>query len=121
VLSGNYLAHDLLAYSTRESNNLIFYSLLSAQLWHVFSLPKAESSVFNNTITNNKYVWFAILICLGFTWLAYALPTVRIMLGLETTGGWITVALPLFLGLIPVLIIRLLKVTGLVDRSRTSG
>ena len=121
VLSGTYLAHDPLAYSTRESNNLIFYSLLSAQLWHVFSLPKAESSVFNNTITNNKYVWFAILICLGFTWLAYALPTVRIMLGLETTGGWITVALPLFLGLIPVLIIRLLKVTGLVDRSRTSG
>jgi Ca2+-transporting ATPase len=121
VLSGAYFAQYLLAYSTRESRNLIFFTLLSSQLWHIFSLPKARSSVFNNVITNNKYVWLAILICLGLTWLVYALPSARDMLGLTAIRGWVTIAVPFFLGLIPVLVIRLLKATGLLDRSRISG
>jgi Ca2+-transporting ATPase len=120
VLAGTYLAHNLLAYSKQECNNLIFYTLLSAQLWHVFSLPEAGSSPFNNAITKNKYVWMAILLCLVFTGIAYAITDVRDMLDLEPIAGWLTITIPLCLGLIPVLIIRLLKEVSLWGSSRPS-
>jgi Ca2+-transporting ATPase len=114
ILAGAYLAQGLLDYSTQDNNNLTFYTLLSAQLWHVFSLPNAESSLFNNTVTKNKYVWLAILLCLGLTVVAYAITNVRDMLKLEPITNWLTVIIPLLLGATPVLIIRLLKKVGLL-------
>ncbi|WP_020570091.1 cation-translocating P-type ATPase [Neolewinella persica] len=117
VLSGAYFTQDMLGYSSRQSNNLIFYSLLSAQLWHVFSMPDKEAAFFSNVITRNKYVWLAILLCVLLTGVAYALSNVREVLGLALITDWLTIVVPVLLGLIPVLIIRLLKKAGLLGHT----
>jgi Ca2+-transporting ATPase len=45
-------------------NNMLFWSLALAQLWHSFNLSKGYIFIFKNEVFQNKYVWFALLICL---------------------------------------------------------
>jgi len=70
--------------SPNVSNNLAFYTLILAQLWQVFNLPKSSQSFFNNEITRNKYVWLALLICIAITVAMYFIPTTKAILHLET-------------------------------------
>ena len=64
-------------------NNLAFYTLVGAQLFHVFNLTDRRSSFFRNEITYNPYVWGAIVISLGITAAAYWIPPVAAVLNLE--------------------------------------
>lgn len=105
----NYLGID-----SKVTNNLTFYTLVLSQLVHVFNLPKSNQSFFINQITSNKYVWIAILICMAITLFAYYQPTMQRVLSLQTIGlNEFILVIPF--GLLPVLLIQLLKRLGIIE------
>ena len=89
-------------------NNLAFYTLVGAQLFHVFSLTGKNASFFSNEITANPYVWGAILLSVGITAGAYAIAPVAEVLQLQPMEpGLLGIALLFSLG--SVLLVQVLK------------
>jgi Ca2+-transporting ATPase len=64
-------------------NNVAFITLTFAQLFHVFNMSSKGSGFLNNEITRNKWVWIAILLCSGLILMVYAVPGLRLVLGLS--------------------------------------
>ncbi|MEJ2162943.1 MAG: HAD-IC family P-type ATPase, partial [Robiginitalea sp.] len=115
VLFGKYYL-DLPA---SKINNLAFYTLVGAQLLHVFNHADSHSSFFRNEITINPYIWGAILISVGFTVIAYLIPQVAAVLELERLeAGLFVTAFVFSLG--SVVLVQLLK-TGLVRFEKIFG
>jgi len=44
-------------------NHVAFFALAFAQLSHVFNMREADAHPFHNEITNNKFIWAALLLC----------------------------------------------------------
>ena len=61
---------------------LEFITLAFAQLFHVFNMSSIHSKLLVNEITKNKFVWIAFLICTGLMAVVYAIPQMRLVLGL---------------------------------------
>jgi Ca2+-transporting ATPase len=90
------------------ANNLTFYTLILAQLWHVFNLPNIHQSFFKNEITQNIHIWIALLTCLVITVLAYQIPVVNDVLNL-TFIDWKTLWIVFPFSLFPVLFVQFFK------------
>ncbi|MCB0636184.1 MAG: cation transporting ATPase C-terminal domain-containing protein, partial [Lewinella sp.] len=100
--------------SAGVANNLTFYTLILAQLWHVFNLPSARQSFWRNEITRNHFVWRALALCVFITVAAYAIPIVREVLQLEPMPwGWLALVVPF--SLFPVVFIQFFKRLGLLS------
>jgi Ca2+-transporting ATPase len=65
-------------------NNMAFYTLVLAQLFNVFNMPKHQESFVANEVTRNKWVWGALVLSLLITLSAYLIPPVAEALSLET-------------------------------------
>ena len=52
-------------------NNMAFYTLVLAQLFNVFNIPKRRVSFIKNDVTKNAWVWAAIALSLLITFAAY--------------------------------------------------
>jgi len=65
-------------------NNMAFYTLVLAQLFNVFNMPKRKESFFLNEVTKNPWVWSAIFLSVLITLGAYLLSPVAQALSLET-------------------------------------
>lgn len=87
------------------ANNLTFYTLIFAQLWHVFNLP---DRIFNNVVTKNPYIWMAILLCLLITAGAYWLPVISEILQLQAFSLEL-LGYALVFSFIPMILIQFLK------------
>ncbi len=80
VVYGNFV----LELSPAIINNMAFYTLVLAQLFNVFNMPKLQESFFVNEVTKNPWVWGAIFLSLLITLGAYLIPLVARALSLET-------------------------------------
>jgi Ca2+-transporting ATPase len=89
-------------------NNITFYTLIMAQLWHVFNMSSRETSFFRNQITENKYIWMALLLCIGMTVAAYLIPPSRSALSLVPME-WSHIGIIVIASILPVALIQLLK------------
>lgn len=91
-------------YETQQAVTISFLSLAFARLWHVFNMRAHDSGLFKNEITQNPYIWGALLICTGILLSAVYIPVVAGVLGLVhpdmRAWGIIVVAslLPLIIG-----------------------
>jgi len=65
-------------------NNMAFYTLVLAQLFNVFNMPKRQESFVANEVTRNKWVWGALVLSILITLGAYLMPSVAEALSLET-------------------------------------
>jgi len=74
---------EVLHLDDRTCNNMAFITLTFAQLFHVFNMSSDGSGFLNNEITRNKWVWIAILICSGLILMVFAVPGLRLILGLS--------------------------------------
>lgn len=90
------------------ANSMAFSTIILAQLWHVFNLPDRPRSFLKNTVTQNPYVWLALMGSVGLLALAYWAPPLAKVLHLQPLSwrllGWVLAA-----SWLPVLIIQLLK------------
>lgn len=81
-----------------------FLTLGFAQLWHVFNMRALDAGLFRNEVTENLFVWGALLICIGLIGAAVYLPGLSRVLGMTPIDatGWALVAggslVPLILG-----------------------
>jgi Ca2+-transporting ATPase len=90
-------------------NNVAFITLAFAQLFHVFNMSSAHSNFLVNDITKNKFVWMALVICTILLVLVYAIPQMRLALGLEILSAnlWVVSILA---GLIPLFLVQGYKI-----------
>ncbi|MEB2783811.1 cation-translocating P-type ATPase [Algoriphagus persicinus] len=100
-------------------NNVAFLTLAFAQLFHVFNMSSPSSNLLVNEITKNKFIWIAILICTTLLVLAYSMPQIRLVLGLEvlSTEAWL---LSILAGLIPLVLVQGCKIIKKKKRTNLS-
>ncbi len=75
--------HFALELDPMTINNMAFYTLVLAQLFNVFNIPKSEESFFLNEVTRNRWVWGALVLSLAMTIAAYLVPPVAEALSLQ--------------------------------------
>lgn len=94
---------EFLLVDDKTANNIAFVTLAFSQLFHVFNMASAQSKLVVNEITKNKFIWLAIIVCTGLLIMVFAVPQMRMVLGLTTlnTNVWmisiIASLIPLFL------------------------
>lgn len=93
----------------KVANNMAFITLAFAQLFHVFNMASPHSKLVVNEITTNKFVWLAILLCSGLIVLVYAVPQLRLVLGLTVLPGkvWLVCTIA---ALLPLVLVQLHKI-----------
>lgn len=77
-------ANFVLKLPSESINNMAFYTLVLAQLFNVFNMPKRSESFFKNEVTKNIWVWSAIALSLAITAAAYLISPVARVLELQT-------------------------------------
>lgn len=89
-------------------NNLAFYTLVGAQLFHVFNITDWGTSFFRNEITSNPYVWGAIFVSVGLTAAAYLISPVADVLQLESIE-WSFLGIALLFSMGSVILVQVFK------------
>jgi P-type Ca2+ transporter type 2C len=64
-------------------NNILFFTLIFSQLLHVFNMTSRKEPFMNTGVFKNKYVWYALCLCLVITVLTYIIAPVKVALGLH--------------------------------------
>ncbi len=89
-------------------NNITFFSLAFSQLWHVFNLSSRKISFFKNEITENKFVWAALGLCIVIMLTFYWVSPLNKIIGLQKLNFTIW-SIILITSWIPVVLVQLLK------------
>jgi Ca2+-transporting ATPase len=94
--------------SDEVCNNVAFFSLAFAQLWHVFDMRDAGEDIFNNQVTQNKYVWWAVILCAGVIIASYFIPQMNSVLSYQELdlNVWILIGVT---SVLPLVTIQILK------------
>jgi Ca2+-transporting ATPase len=97
-----------LNYESAICNNITFFSLALAQLWHVLNLSTRKMSFIKNEVTRNVFVWYALLLCILIIVVFYMVPSLKNILGIQTLDKtiWLIIIGTSF---VPVLLIQLFK------------
>lgn len=104
VLGSFVVARVWLGMSDGQAVTVAFLVIAVAQLLHVFNMAESGSRAFDNEITRNPYVWFAVAFCGLILAAAMCAPGLGSVLSLEPIDGrgWLLVAcaslVPLILG-----------------------
>ena len=100
----------------RTCNNAAFITLTFTQLFHVFNMSSDGDGLLNNEITRNKFIWIALLLCCGLLVMVFAIPGMRLVLGLSVLSLklWVvTITVSLF-PLIAIQVYKAISVKRLV-------
>lgn len=108
VLGAEFYVWSIPGTDNSAINNVTFCTLILAQLWNVLNMPDRQSPFFKNQVTRSRYVWLAIIFCLGITGLAYWVPVLRSALTLRPFEQDMLAAI-VTASLLPVALIQLLK------------
>lgn len=89
-----FYAYYALDADVKVCNSIAFFTLSVAQLLNVFNMRDHDENFFNNQVTVNKYVWMALVLCVGALAAAYFIPGLRDILSLQEMGGelWALIA-----------------------------
>ena len=89
-------------------NNILFFALIFSQLFHVFNMGSMGLPFWRTEVIRNRYVWFALGICIGIIVLLYQIAAVRTALSIApmSFADW---AVSIGAGLFAMVIIRLGK------------
>jgi P-type Ca2+ transporter type 2C len=108
VIAAVIYCKQFLMVDNKTANNVAFLTLAFAQLFHVFNMASSKSKLLVNEITKNKFVWFAILICVAQMILVFAVPQLRMVLGLNILSKemWVVA---IGASMLPLLLVQLYK------------
>jgi Ca2+-transporting ATPase len=109
VLAALGIALTQLGMQQQRAITLSFLTLAFAQLWHVFNMRDPDAGLFRNDITENPYVWVALVLSIGMLLLVLYIPFLADLLQLTKPGvdGWFLV---LGLSLLPLIIGQAIQV-----------
>ncbi len=60
VYFSHYALHAWGEWDAALSNNILFFTLISAQLFHVFNMGSMDLPFWRTEVVRNRYVWFAV-------------------------------------------------------------
>ncbi|MDP9079384.1 MAG: cation-transporting P-type ATPase [Bacteroidota bacterium] len=118
VILAVFYCKEVLHSDDRTCNNVAFITLTFAQLFHVFNMSSDGSGFVNNEITRNKWVWIAILMCSGLMLMVFAVPGLRLVLGLSALSFKLWVA-ALTVSLLPLVIFQAFKAVKQMNSPRS--
>ncbi|MGM0666282.1 MAG: cation-translocating P-type ATPase [Bacteroidota bacterium] len=102
VIAAYIYALEVMGLSKEICNNIAFFSLAIGQLLHVFNMREADEAVFNNQVTRNKYIWYALAFCIIILIAAYFIPVVSNALSFERleADAWLLISITAILPLL---------------------
>jgi Ca2+-transporting ATPase len=86
VLGAMLISLYVLDLPERESVTISFLTLAFAQLWHVFNMRERSSSMFNNAIIRNPFIWGALALCTVLLLLTLYVPILSSVLKVANPG-----------------------------------
>jgi Ca2+-transporting ATPase len=95
-------------------NNIVFFSLIMAQLLHVFNMAERRSGIFNNEIVRNSFLWFALASCAVVIFLAFIIQPVRsvLQIGYLEWIDWLIISGCSLMSMVVNRLLKILNVTG---------
>tara|TARA_Y100001980_G_scaffold45816_2_gene27242 strand:+ start:21526 stop:24123 length:2598 start_codon:yes stop_codon:yes gene_type:complete len=114
ILAVFYYGSVHLKYDEVTSNNIAFFTLAFAQLWHPFNLIGRQDNILKNEIVSNLHLWMAILFCAGLLIATYLVPFMQEILQIShlSSINWTFI---LGASIAPLLIIRIMKKINLIQ------
>lgn len=108
VLGSLFLGMQSAHISEADAVTMSFLTLAFAQLWHVFNMRSNASSIFNNTIVFNPYVWGALILCVMLIMGAVYIPTVAMVLKVvpPSATSWVII---IGMSLVPLVVGQIIK------------
>ena len=93
VLLAFTLAFKMLGMDEKDAVTISFLTLAMAQLWNIFNMRGKHTTLVNNEIVQNPYVWMALGLSVGIILLAVYLPFLADLMKLSNPGfkGWLLV------------------------------
>jgi Ca2+-transporting ATPase len=76
VLGALYVARVPLNLPPERAVTVSFLTLALAQLWHVFNMRAPGAHPVSNAVTRNRYVWGALVLCVGLLLVAVYVPAI---------------------------------------------
>lgn len=112
------LALRWLQMPTGQAVTVSFLTLAFAQLWHVFDMRGPRSSLIDNDVTRNPYIWGALGLCIGLLLAATYVPFLADILQIVPPGpsGWLII---LALSLAPSIVGQIIIEIAKAKRSHT--
>ena len=113
VFISHLFLHTVPVFYPQHYNNILFFTLIFCQLFHVFNMASVNVSFFKSEVFRNKFVWYALIACLLIIGFAFFIPSVRTALNIQplTAADWLVV---LASSLFSLLFIQLLKRTNII-------
>ncbi len=118
VVFNHYAYHNGEQWDTAMCNNILFFSLIFCQLFHVFNM--GSGPFFNNEVIKNKYVWYSVIGSIAILLGLIQIPYVRQALNVipMTMVEWIII---LSAALSSVVIIQIARSLHLFKRPDTQN
>lgn len=93
VLASFAIAIKGLNFAPEKAVSVSFLTLALAQILHVFNMRGKGSGFIRNEVTQNRYVWFAIVLCILLLMIAVYIPGISSVLKVASPGlsGWLLV------------------------------
>lgn len=112
VFISHLTVHNSQLWNHELCNNVLFFSLIFSQLFHVFNMGNDGTSFFKTEVFRNKYVWYATVACIATLIICYLTPTINNALNIyhmTFTDLTITIGMGLF-SLVVIQLARQLKI-----------
>jgi len=78
------MVHSGQPWDERLSTNIIFFTLILAQMLHVFNMASIKVAFHKSEVFTNQFVWYALGLCLVILFLAYRIAKVKEVLQLQS-------------------------------------
>lgn len=114
VFFSHIVLHTGEHFDPKLCNNILFFTLIVCQLFHVFNMASVKTSFFKSEVFRNKYVWYALLLSGLIVMSVFFIPLVREALNVQSLKleDWLVVIVS---ALISLLVIQFLKRTNIIN------
>lgn len=113
VFFSHFVLHTGEHFDPKLCNNILFFTLIVCQLFHVFNMASVKTSFTKSEVFLNKYVWYALISSGLIVMSVFFIPPAREALNVQflKVEDWSVVILS---ALISLLVIQVLKRTNLI-------
>lgn len=117
VLVSHEFIHKGTNFDPKLCNNILFFTLIICQLLHVFNMSSTKISFFKSEVFRNKYVWFALGICVILILAIFIITPMKQTLKIQSLqiSDWIVIFVSAFSSL---LLIQFLKRTKILNNEK---
>lgn len=113
VFASHFILHTGTRFDPKLCNNILFFTLILCQLFHVFNMASVKSSFFKSEVFRNRYIWYALLASVLILVAVFFIAPARKALNIQPlqVGDWLMI---IFSAALSLLVIQILKRSKLI-------